>query len=196
MAAQLDRIALAARAGVEWIQIREKDLAGRPLGNLVRAAVAMAPQCRILVNDRLDVAIGSGAAGVHLGGESLPVAEVVKWRREGHGATDFLVGRSCHSVEEALGAERDGADYVFFGPVFATPSKLEFGAPQGIAKLEEVCGRVRVPVLAIGGITIENAGDCLRAGAAGVAAIRMFQESSDISSVIARLRSFRTILGV
>ncbi len=189
VAALAARIQLAQCAGVDCIQIREKDLDARALGDLVRAAVRMEPRCRILVNDRLDVALAAGAAGVHLGAESLPVTETVTWCREGHASEDFLVGRSCHSVEEAAGAERDGADYVFFGPVFATPSKAKYGAPQGIARLAEVCQRVGVPVLAIGGINLENAGECLAAGAAGVAAIRIFQETADISAIVARLRS-------
>ena len=81
-----------------------------------------------------------------------------------------------------------GADYVFFGPVFATPSKAAFGAPQGIERLRNVCHSVRIPVLAIGGVTVENAHSCFVVGAAGVAAIRLFQESEDISAVVNRLR--------
>jgi thiamine-phosphate pyrophosphorylase len=195
-AALLARIASATHAGVDWIQIREKDLGGRELSSLVRSAVLSAEnstiqsalRCRILVNDRLDVAIASGAAGVHLGEDSLPVREVVEWCRVGHAPAGFLVGRSCHSLEAVLGAEAAGASYVFYGPVFATPSKAEYGAPQGIAKLAEVCARARGPVLAIGGITAENAGDCVRAGAAGIAAIRLFQEAADLAAVVSRLK--------
>lgn len=187
-AALQQKIHEAASAGVDWVQIREKDLAGRALSSLARAAVEGAPRCRVLVNDRLDVAIAAGAAGVHLGGDSLPVAEVMKWRRAGHAPADFLVGRSCHALEEAMAAEKDGADYVFFGPVFATPSKAEYGAPQGIGKLKEICGRVGIPVLAIGGITTANAGECLAAGAAGIAAIRLFQDAADIGAAVSRLR--------
>ena len=188
-AALQNKILAAERARVDWVQIREKDLEGRALIHLVRAAVECAPRCRILVNDRLDVAIAVRAAGVHLGGDSLRVAEVVPWCRAGHAPADFLVGRSCHSMEEALAAEKEGANYIFFGPVFATPSKAAYGAPQGIEKLAEVCRGVRVPVLAIGGITTENAGECLDAGAAGIAAIRLFQEAADIGAVISRLRA-------
>ena len=92
-------------------------------------------------------------------------------------------------MEEAVSAERDGADYVFFGPIFATPSKLAFGPPLGVKRLSEVCRRVRIPVLAIGGVEAENAHECFLAGAAGIAAIRLFQQSiSDLSAVVARLR--------
>jgi thiamine-phosphate diphosphorylase len=186
------KISDAAGAGVDWVQIREKDLEGRALVGVVRAAVGEARRCRILVNDRLDVAIAAGAGGVHLGGDSLPVAEVVKGRLAVHAPADFLVGRSSHSLEEALAAEGDGADYVFFGPVFATPSKAEFGPPQGVAKLEQVCRRVGVPVLAIGGITAENAAECQQAGSAGIAAIRLFQEAADMGAVVSRLRALST----
>ncbi len=185
----LEKIRQTARAGVDWIQIREKDLPARALCDLVRSAVDSAEASRILVNDRLDVGIAAGAAGVHLSAESLPVAEVTRWCRAGNAPAGFLVGRSCHSLEEAAAAERDGADYVVFGPVFATPSKLAYGPPQGVEKLAEVCGAVRIPVVAIGGITPEKAAECARAGARGIAAIRMFQEAFDAAEVVSRLRA-------
>jgi len=182
-------------AGLDWIQLREKDLPARPLLDLAREAVRMArgsATC-ILVNDRLDVAFAAGAAGVHLGEASLPVAEVARWRlaadRENRVPSGFLVGASCHSLEAAGEAERAGADYLFFGPVFATPSKAAFGPPQGLSKLTEVCRQVRIPALAIGGVTLENAAACLEAGAAGVAAIRLFQESADLAAVVSQLRA-------
>lgn len=191
----LRQIAQAAAAGIQWIQIREKDLSARELLDLARAAVKTvarepAPSSRalILVNDRLDVARAAKAAGVHLPESSLPVAAVHAWRRAAVSANDFRVGASCHSVEAARAAERDGADYVFFGPVFSTPDKAAFGAPQGIKRLQEASSTVRIPVLAIGGITAENAHECMAAGAAGIAAIRMFQESSDLPALAARLR--------
>jgi thiamine-phosphate pyrophosphorylase len=127
---------------------------------------------------------------VHLGRESAPAREVKKWCRAGHAPPGFLVGVSCHSLNEALAAEADGADYIFFGPVFATPSKEAFGPPQDIARLAEVCRSVRIPALAIGGISPENAAECLRAGAAGIAAIRLFQQTTDLPAVVERLRKF------
>lgn len=188
--ALLENIRHVAAAGVDWIQIREKDLDARSLAQLVRLAVANTREtgARILVNNRLDVALATGAAGVHLGETSLSVDAVAEWRRAA-GRVEFRIGASCHSVEAARAAERAGTDYIFFGPVFATPSKAAFGAPQGIQLLREACGSVRVPVIAIGGVTIENASSCLAAGAAGVAAIRMFQESEDVAAVVARLRA-------
>jgi thiamine-phosphate pyrophosphorylase len=162
--------------GQRWIQIREKDMEGRALVELARFAVreASVASARVLINDRLDVALAANAAGVHLGEQSLPLEVVADWRRSA-GRPDFMIGVSTHSLEAARAAERGGADYVFFGPVFATPSKAEYGAPQGIARLREVCAAVTIPVLAIGGVTYENMFVCLEAGAAGVAAIRWFQ---------------------
>jgi len=208
----------ALRAGVDWIQIREKDLPARQLVELTRVAVQEARamvasagvsgtpplqrRVRILVNDRLDVALAAGANGVHLGGSSLPVAKVVDWLSKrgpsggiAGGSEDpplqLLVGRSCHSLSEAQQAERDGASYIIFGPVYATPSKEHYGAPQKVERLREVCGAVRIPVLAIGGITAENARVCLQAGAAGIAAIRMFQATADVAAVVRSLRDAR-----
>jgi thiamine-phosphate pyrophosphorylase len=187
--ALLETIRKAAAAGINWIQIREKDLGTRALAELVRLAGAATHKtgARILVNDRLDVALSTGAAGVHLGEMSLPVETVAEWRRSA-GRVEFQIGVSCHSVEAARRADVADADYIFFGPVFATPSKAGFGAPQGIERLREVCRAVRIPVLAIGGVTVENANSCFAAGAAGVAAIRLFQESADVSAIVNRLR--------
>jgi thiamine-phosphate diphosphorylase len=184
----LQTIAGVADAGVDAIQLREKDLHGRALLELAEAAVARGGTAKILVNDRLDVALASGAAGVHLGGQSVPAAQVVAFRKVGRAPARFLIGRSCHSLQEALQVERDGGDYVFFGPVFSTPSKARFGLPQGADVLAAVCRAVRIPVVAIGGITLENARACLSAGAAGVAAIRLFQESDDPGSIVRSLK--------
>jgi thiamine-phosphate pyrophosphorylase len=174
-----ESIRRAAAVGADWIQIREKDLDARSLADLTRFAVTetRGTSARVLVNDRLDVALAANAAGVHLGENSLPLDVVNEWRRSA-GRPDFLIGVSCHSLESAGAAERAGADYIFFGPVFATPSKAGYGAPQGIDRLREVCAAVKIPVLAIGGVNLQNARECMAAGAAGVAAIRLFQDSS------------------
>jgi thiamine-phosphate pyrophosphorylase len=203
-----EKIAAIAAAGVDWIQIREKDLSGRELATLTRQAVARRLAARIIVNDRLDVVVAEGAGGVHLGESGLPVADVAKWvNRSDSGVVvsdqgaasqflvaasgDFLIGASCHSLEGTKAAVRDGADYIFFGPVFATPSKTKFGEPQGVHKLAAVCSAVPVPVVAIGGITLENAGECISAGAAGIAAIRLFQDADDPASVASALKKLR-----
>jgi thiamine-phosphate pyrophosphorylase len=182
----LETIRSAAGAGVDWIQIREKDLEARPLAGLVRLAMdsTRGTGARILVNDRLDVALAAGAAGVHLGEMSLPVETVAEWRRSAD-RREFQIGASCHSMEAAQAAERGGADYLFFGPVFSTPSKAAFGPPQGIERLRKICAAVRIPVLAIGGVNLENADSCMEAGAAGIAGIRLFLQSRDAA---ARLR--------
>lgn len=187
--ALVGRMEIAARAGVDWIQLREKDLSGRALAELLREALRRVPAgCRIVLNDRLDVACALGAGGVHLGRESLSVEDARRLAR-GRGATqDFLVGASTHSLAAALSAEKAGADYLVFGPVYATPSKAQYGPPQGIERLAEVCHAVSLPVLAIGGITVENARACFEAGAAGIAAIRLFEESSDLAAVVDALR--------
>jgi len=185
----LARMGEAAQAGLDWIQVREKDLETPQLMDLARSAVKAARNTgtRILINDRLDVARASGAAGVHLGENSLPIAEVARSVR-GAAARDFLVGASCHSLERAARAAAEGADYVFFGPVFATPSKASFGEPQGLLRLEQVCRAISIPVLAIGGITEKNAAVCFAAGAAGIAAIRLFQQAPDFTALLGTLR--------
>lgn len=187
--ALVERIRDAAYAGVDWVQIREKDLDGGPLYDLVSAAIAAirGSAVKVLVNDRLDVAWTAGASGVHLGENSLPAADAVRAKRQA-GLADFMVGASCHSPEAARRAADEGADYLFFGPVFVTPSKAAFGAPQGVERLAGVCRSVAIPVLAIGGITTENASACLAAGAAGVAAIRLFQEARDLPGLVGQLR--------
>jgi thiamine-phosphate pyrophosphorylase len=190
----LGKIRAAIAAGVDWVQIREKDLSGRELLGLAREAVAAEGGARVIVNDRLDVALAAGAAGVHLGRESLGARDVVRWCKSGGGnaPADFLVGVSCHSLQEAREAESTGAAYIFFGPVFDTPSKRGMREPQGIARLGEICRGVKLPVLAIGGVSEENASECIRAGAAGVAAIRMFQDvrgAETLKDAIRRLRA-------
>jgi thiamine-phosphate pyrophosphorylase len=194
----VEQISRAVATGIDWIQIREKDLSARELLAVAREAVKVAADSqhsnatRIIINDRLDVALAAGAGGVHLGEASMTVAAVNAWRREvalrENSTREFLIGASCHSVEAVRAAERDGADYVNFGPVFATPSKEKFGAPLGINRLAEASKAVRIPVLAIGGITEENAGECFAAGAAGIAAIRMFSEARDLAGLVGRLR--------
>jgi thiamine-phosphate pyrophosphorylase len=194
------KIELVAAAGVDWIQLREKDLSGRSSASLAREALRRASKqaghapaaVRILVNDRLDVAIAERAGGVHLGENSLPVEDAKRLLAASQaGQTlshDFMLGVSCHSLEAAQSAASAGANYIFFGPVFPTPSKAAYGAPQGLDHLAEVCASVTIPVLAIGGITVENASACFAAGAAGIAAIRLFQDSTDPSGLVRALR--------
>jgi thiamine-phosphate pyrophosphorylase len=168
----LDAIARNLAEGVTWIQIREKDLSARALFELVEAAGNLANPhgSKIMVNSRVDVALAAQAAGVHLPSGS-PPARV--WRRPG-----FLVGVSCHSVEEVLQAEAEGADYVVFGPVFAPLSKIAGLEPRGLEGLARAAAAVRIPVLALGGVTRENSAACISAGAAGIAGISLFHSQS------------------
>ena len=189
----LGKIRAASAAGVDWVQIREKDLSGRELLGLAREAVAAEGDARVIVNDRLDVALAAGASGVHLGRESLGARDVVRWCRGGgeNAPADFVVGVSCHSLQEAREAESTGAAYIFFGPVFDTPSKRGMGEPQGVARLAGICRGVAIPVLAIGGVSEENAAECIRAGATGIAAIRMFQDARDAETLKDAIRRLR-----
>jgi thiamine-phosphate pyrophosphorylase len=182
----VDVIESVAAAGVDWIQIREKDLPDRELYALVHAALARTrgTATRILVNGRTDVALAAGAHGVHLPSDSLSAAAVRAIAPAG-----FLVGVSCHNVAEAGRAAREGADFVVFGPVFDTPSKREYGPPAGLVELERVSRAVRIPVLALGGVSVSNASQCLRAGAAGIAGISIFQGADSARRRVAELRS-------
>jgi len=190
------KIGAAVDAGVDWIQIREKDLSGKDCACLTREALQRAKKSakrktaptRILVNDRLDVALSQRAGGLHLGENSLPLAAASRLLENRGERNDFLIGVSCHSLEAVRTAASGSADYLFFGPVFATPSKAGFGAPQGLERLAEICRAVSVPVLAIGGITLENAADCLAAGASGLAAIRLFQDARNMPSLVQSLQ--------
>jgi thiamine-phosphate pyrophosphorylase len=114
---------------------------------------------------------------------------VKRFLREKSVSAEFFVGVSTHSVEAAGAAEARGADYLIFGPAFETPSKAAFGAPQGLEKLREVCDRVRIPVVAIGGITKTNFGECITAGGEGIAAIRLFQNEPNLSALLQTLRT-------
>ena len=197
MEALLQKVEAAAASGIDWIQLREKDLAGKDCATLTREALRRVAQAssntgqapRILVNDRVDVALVERARGVHLGESSLPVEDAKRLIAAARPPVqDFLVGVSCHSLEAAQSAARAGADYVFFGPVFATPSKAAFGQPQGLQRLVQVCRAVDIPVLAIGGITLENAAQCLASGVAGIAAIRLFQDARTLPLAAEALR--------
>ena len=193
----LEKIAEAARAGVDYIQLREKDLSGRDLEQLAREAVKIllatrrSPLAtRLLINSRTDVALAAGAGGVHLRADDISPREVrALWARASRNAKRVtrnpVLGVSCHTVEEVARAASDGAraSFVIFGPVF---EKDGVATPRGLGLLRRAC-RERVPVLALGGVTLENAGLCVAAGAAGIAAIRLFQQK-DIAAVVHRLR--------
>jgi thiamine-phosphate pyrophosphorylase len=162
----LEVAARAARDGVELIQIRAKELSGRALTELVRGAVAVAGS-NVLVNTRTDVALACGAGGVHLPARSMAPNTVRRITPSG-----FLIGVSCHTIEELQAAEREGADFAVFGPIFASITKAV--TPIGVDELRRATSSVRMPVYALGGVTRENAPLCVEAGAAGVAGISLF----------------------
>jgi len=181
----LTLIKTAVAAQIPLIQIREKALNTRVLYELTRRAVGIAhgSSTRVLVNDRFDVALGAGAAGVQLTAQSLS-ARVVRRAT----SSRFVIGVSTHSVHEAEEARSGGADLVLFGPVFETESKRSFGPPQGLSKLADIAAAVDTPVIAIGGIAIENVRECLRHGAAGIAAIRLLNDSNSLLETVAAIR--------
>jgi thiamine-phosphate pyrophosphorylase len=158
--------------GIEWIQIREKDLSARDLFDLTQQ-VRRLPNphgSKILLNTRVDVALAAGAAGAHLPAGS-PAPRIWRAIRP----PGFLIGVSCHTLDEVRAAEDQGADYAVFGPVFAPRSKATGLKPRGIEGLARAVRAVRIPVLALGGITATHAEDCVQAGAAGIAAISLYQ---------------------
>jgi thiamine-phosphate pyrophosphorylase len=157
--------ARAVREGIDMIQVREKDLPAAELFDLVCKVrdLASGTKTRVLVNDRLDIAVAASIDGVHLPSNGLPAERVRPFVK--------LLGVSTHTVEEALGAQKAGADFIVFGPIFDSPGK----SAVGIEPLKKVAASVKIPVLAIGGISPANADEVLRAGAAGIAGIRLFQ---------------------
>ena len=164
-----DVIASAARSirdGVEMIQVREKDLSARDLFDLVCRIrdLAAGTKTLVLVNDRLDIALAANVDGVHLPSNGLPAHRVRPYVR--------LLGVSTHTIQEALDAEKAHADFIVFGPVFDSPGKTAVG----LEPLRKITAAVRIPVIAIGGMTSANAQEVLNSNAAGIAGIRLFQE--------------------
>jgi len=180
------RIRAAAEAGVDLVQIREPHLPDRALLELTRQAcdIAQGTSTRIVVNDRLDVALEANAHGVHLRGCSYSAARV-----RAIVTSEFLIGRSVHDLDEAVSAAREGGcNYLLFGTVFPSGSKPEGHRVAGLQALSEVCGRVTLPVIAIGGVTPATAGDIPRTGAAGIAAIGLFDDAESIPRVVDLMR--------
>jgi len=188
----LSTVAACAAAGVDYIQLREKDLAIRELQTLATKAVAAIPagsSTKLLINSRIDVALAVGAHGVHLPARDISAndARAIFARA---GAKKVVIGVSAHSPEDVSIAEDQRADFAVFAPVF---EKSGLANPQGLEQLKHICGRPSgtnpgMPVFAMGGITLENAGLCIEAGAHGIAAIRLFQEGNP-ADTIRRLRA-------
>lgn len=152
----------------DWVQIRNKEISARELAGIVRQAMRFHP--KIIVNTRVDVALACGAAGAHL-----PAGSITPSTFRAIASKGFLIGVSCHTFEEVTQGEVEGADYVLFGPVFAPLSKSSDLEPRGLEELARVARAVKIPVLALGGITNENAQACVDRGAAGVAGISLFR---------------------
>jgi thiamine-phosphate pyrophosphorylase len=185
----LEKIAECAAAGVDLIQLREKDLGTRALEELAHKAMAAlgGSRTRLLINSRTDIALACGAHGVHLPANDLPASEVrAVLTQTGIGSP--VIGVSAHSVAEVASAEAHGADFAVFAPVF---EKNGNASHEGLEQLRQVCHRKEkaqppMPVLALGGITLENARQCVEAGAAGIAAIRLFQQNN-VHAVVRKL---------
>ncbi|HEY8670031.1 MAG TPA: thiamine phosphate synthase [Terriglobales bacterium] len=196
----LNKVAKAALAGIDFVQLREKDLSSRNLETLARDAMARIRlshgRTRLLSNSRTDVALAAGADGVHLRSDSLrsdslksdniSPMDVRKIWREGGGPGEPIVAVSCHSDSEIETAEEAGADFVVFGPIFGKKAESET-KPVGLDALHRACQH-KIPVFALGGVALENAGSCLEAGAKGIAGIRLFQKNG-IGKIVAKLRS-------
>jgi thiamine-phosphate pyrophosphorylase len=198
----LEKISEAARSGVNYIQLREKDLPARELESLAREAVRVIAQLRIerperrtalLINSRADIALAVGADGVHLRSDGISPQDVKGiWKACGAGTQAHentletpLIGVSCHSAAEVAQAAANGATFAVFAPVFEKKNSCVPRAT-GLAELREAC-QSNFPVFALGGVTVANARSCLEAGAAGIAAIRLFQEN-DIQGIVRHLR--------
>ena len=177
----LARIESAAAAEIDFIQLREKDLSARELESLAGEAMARLarfPKSRLLINSRLDIALALGAHGVHLQAEDFQASDARYIAAKA--GKQIVIGVSCHSAKEVALADSHGADFALLGPIFE--KRGETLAPLGLEDLRRACTRPaaaasRMPVLALGGVNLSNAHDCMKAGADGVAGIRLFQES-------------------
>lgn len=182
------QITALSAAGVKAIQLREKKLPAGELLLIAKTAISKIgnSDTKLIVNERLDIAILSGAAGIHSASNGIENRYIREF------APGLISGKSVHSVKEAVKAEKDGYDYILFGPIFRTPAKVKYGKPQGLKKLTEVCSSVKIPVFAVGGINPQRIKKCINAGAYGVAAIREFADTKYIKKAV---KEFRKELG-
>jgi len=196
----LRRIGDAAAAGLDYVQLRERDLTTRDLERLAAQAMAAVrgSRAQLLINSRVDVALAAGAHGVHLRSTDIAASEARATWAKSAGTTQCVIGVSCHSLADVLSAEAHGADFAVFGPVFGKQGSSQ--PPVGVEAIAGVVRRggpvdnkveagqpLRMPVIALGGITPENAAHCIQAGAAGIAGIRLFQQG-DVTETVHRLR--------
>lgn len=179
----------ALNAGVKSIQLREKDLPTRELLDMAYKLKSLTSQysAMFFINDRFDIALCVNAEGVHLGQSSIPAAVVKKTAN-----ADLLIGVSTHSMKEAVLAQKEGADFITFGPIYQTPSKMIYGDPVGLSALIEVRKSISIPILGIGGIDHDNLRKVMDAGADGVAMIRSILSDNNIENAV---KKYLTILG-
>lgn len=181
----MSMVKAALAGGADVIQLRDKSLSGRDLYALAldMGAMVRASRATFIINDRLDIAQAAGADGVHLGQSDLPVAAA-----RSLAPPSFIVGASVGSVEEAVAAERDGADYIALSPVFSTPTKDDAGPGHGLEVLSEIRAAVGIPVIAIGGVNSANIKDVVAAGADGVAVISAVLGAEDVEAAARSIR--------
>ncbi len=173
----IEEITLEAfSSGVKAFQLREKDLSASEMLTLARKIkkILIESSAKLIVNDRLDIALLANANGVHSPENGISAKDVKNQNK------NLIVGKSTHSVESAIKAEIDGYDYILFGPVFRTKTKVKYGKPKGIAELKKICNAVKIPVFALGGINPERAVKCIYAGAHGVAVIGAIFKSKNV----------------
>ncbi|MEW6108290.1 MAG: thiamine phosphate synthase [Nitrospirota bacterium] len=186
---QEDALLEALEGGVRAVQLREKDLSIMELLDMAYRLRELTDRynARLFINDRIDIALAAGADGVHLGNSSIPA----KAARKAAGGK-MLIGVSTHSIEEAKKAERDGADFITLGPIYETPSKMEYGRPLGTEILNRAKKEISVPIFAIGGINQDRVEEVLDSGAYGIALISAILASEDIKTTTER---FMRLLG-
>lgn len=182
----LEAIEKALEGGVKAVQLREKDLSSRSLYDTALAVRSLTSLygAKLLINDRVDIALAADADGVHLGGESMPVSAARKILGSGK-----LIGASCHDRSSALSAEKEGADFITFSPVYYTPSKALYGEPVGITALADAARVLHIPVFALGGIKRGNVREVIAAGAQGIALISAVIAAHDPAREAAELLS-------
>jgi thiamine-phosphate pyrophosphorylase len=181
-------IKAACLNGVKAFQFREKDLPEGDLLLLVQKLKRLTSKCRakLIINDRLDIALLSKADGMHSPENGILPKQVKQFSK------NLIIGKSTHSLKSVLDAQRKGYDYIIFGPVFRTKSKIKYGKPKGLKELKRVCDEVKIPVFAVGGINPERAKKCIEAGAHGAAVIGAVMKSGNIKKTV---NAFKQSLG-
>jgi thiamine-phosphate pyrophosphorylase len=183
----------ALKAGVKTVQLREKDLPTRELLTMAYGMRELTSEycAKLFMNDRTDIALCVGADGVHLGHESMPFYAVRKIAGDG-----FIIGVSTHSLKEAHVAEEEGADFITFGPLYQTPSKLKYGAPVGLEALNKVAGEIGIPVFGIGGIKLDTINAVMKSGSHGIAVISGVLGEDDVKTAAGHyMKEINTAIG-